>query len=243
MESTILGIRRSMLVLALAAGCACTTVPAESSMPEGWSLAYQQDFERDPGLDFVVSDPAAWRVGEEHGNHFLEQFAPSAYTPPYRSPLNVAVLTGPYLGDFVLEVDVQQTGREYAHRDACVLFGFQDPAHFLYAHLASSADDDAHHVQLVDAHDRVPVTQHRSFGVSWGEGEWHHVRVERSVALERVRVFFDGRSSPVLEARGEALQEGWIGLGTFDDSARFDNLRLWAPEHAFRSPKFFQPMP
>lgn len=241
MEVTNAGLQSSVLGLALAVCCACTTAPAEDSMPEGWSLVYQQDFERDPGLDFVVSDPAAWRVGEESGNHFLEQFAPSAYTPPYRSPLNLTVLTGPYLGDFVLEVDVQQTGREYAHRDACVLFGFQDPAHFLYAHLASSADDDAHHLQIVAAHDRVPVTKHRSFGVSWGEGEWHRVRVERNLAFERVRVFFDDLPSPVLEAR-DALQEGWIGLGTFDDSARFDNLRLWAPEHDFRSPTFFQPM-
>jgi hypothetical protein len=242
MESTIADLRRCLLGFALAACCACTSAPVEDAMPEGWSLVYQQDFERNPGLDFVVSDPAAWRVGEEDRNRFLEQFAPSAYSPPHRSPLNVAVLTGPYLGDFVLEVDVLQTGREYAHRDACVLFGFQDPAHFLYAHLASSADDDAHQVQIVAAHDRVPVTKHRSFGVSWGEGEWHRVRVERSLALERVRVFFDDRPSPVLEARGDALQEGWIGLGTFDDSARFDNLRLWAPEHAFRSPAFFQPM-
>jgi len=242
MESTNARLRRSVLGFAVAACCACTVVPPKDSMPEGWTLVYQQDFESHPGLDFVVSDPAAWRIGDERGNHFLEQFAQSAYTPPYRSPLNIAVLTGPYLGDFVLEVDVQQTGREYAHRDACILFGFQDPAHFLYAHLASSADDNAHQVQLVAAHDRVPVTQHRSFGVAWGEKVWHHVRVERSVEHERVRVFFDHQASPVLEARGEALQEGWIGLGTFDDSARFDNLRLWAPEHAFRSPGFFAPL-
>jgi hypothetical protein len=227
-------------ILTLALPGACTSSGAAPSAPQGWELVYRQDFERDPGLDFVVSDAAAWRVAEEDGNRFLEQFAASDYAPPHRSPLNLAVLAGPYVGDFVLEVDVQQTGREYAHRDACVLFGFQDPAHFAYAHLASQADEDAHHVQVVAASDRAPVTQHRSFGVTWGDGAWHRVRIERSLALERVRVWFDDRLSPVLEARAGALQPGWIGLGTFDDSARFDNLRLWAPDYSMPSPKFFE---
>lgn len=229
--------------LALALLGACSTPGGDdAAMPEGWSLVYRQDFERHPGLDFVVSDARAWRVGEDDGNRFLEQFRPSDYAPPHRSPLNVAVLAGPCVGDFVLEVDVQQTGREMPHRDACVFFGVQDPAHLLYAHLASRADDDAHHVQIVDGHDRVPVTLHRSFGVEWGSGTWHRVRMERSLTFERVRVWVDGRSSPVLEARVGAFAEGWVGLGTFDDSARFDNLRLWAPQYTLRSPDFFEPL-
>ena len=229
--------------LALALLGACSTPGADDEvMPEGWSLVYRQDFERDPGLDFVVSDARAWRVGEEDGNRFLEQFAQSSYAPPHRSPLNVAVLAGPCVGDFVLDVDVQQTGSELPHRDACVLFGVRDPAHYLYAHLASRADDDAHHVQIVDGHDRIPVTLHRSFGVDWNSAAWHRVRIERSLTWERVRVWVDGHPSPVLEARIGALEEGWIGIGTFDDSARFDNLRLWAPGYTMQSPEFFEPL-
>ena len=210
--------------------------------PEGWVEVYSQDFEQGPlGLDFVFSDPKAWRVGKEDGNRFLEQHAQSDYAPPHRSPLNISVLAGPWLGDFVLEVDVMQTGREYPHRDACIFFGVQDPAHLAYAHMSSQGDDAAHQIQLVAGADRAPVTRHRSFGVEWGEGVWHHVRIERSQKLEWVRVWFDGRRDPILEARA-ALQDGWIGLGTFDDSARFDNLRVWAPRLVVRSPGFFQPL-
>jgi hypothetical protein len=226
----------------LAALCACASSDEVPVAPEGWVEVYSQDFEGDRfGLDFVLSDPDAWRVGEEDDNRFLEQHAQSAYAPPHRSPLNVAVLAGPYLGDFVLEVDVMQTGREYDHRDACVFFAVQDPAHLAYAHLATAADENAHHVQLVAGGDRAPVTRRRSFGVDWGSGEWHRVRVEHSRSLERVRVYFDGGPDPVLVARA-ALSAGWIGLGTFDDSARFDNLVVYAPAYEVRSPAFFQPL-
>jgi len=234
---------RSLSGLALSALCACASSAEPPPAPEGWTLVYAQDFEgAELGLDFVCSDPAAWRIEEEDGNRFLEQHAASDYTPPHRSPLNVAVLAGPYLGDFVLEVDVMQTGREYPHRDACVLFGVQDPAHFAYAHLSSQADQAAHHVQLVAGADRAPLTLRRSFGLDWSEGIWHRVRIERSLTLERVSVWFDGGTSPVLEARRGAMQEGWIGLGTFDDSARFDNLRVYAPRYEVRSPAFFEPL-
>ena len=230
-------------LLALLALGACWSTEEPSPAPEGWRLVYSEDFESGSiGLDYVFSDPTAWRVGGKDGNRFLEQRSQSAYAPPYRSPLNIAVLAGPWLGDFVLELDVLQTGREYDHRDACILFGVQDPAHFNYAHLASRADDSAHQVQLVTGADRAPVTHRRNFGVDWGRGEWRHVRVERSLALSRLRVWFDYSPDPVLEAREGALGEGWIGLGTFDDSARFDNLVLWAPELEVRSPAFFAPL-
>ena len=222
--------RRAALALAALALVACASSEEGPPVPDGWVEVYDQDFEQGSiGLDFVFSDPSAWRVVEEDGNRFLEQHAQSDYAPPHRSPLNVAVLAGPYLGDFVLEVDVMQTGREYPHRDACVFFGVQDPAHVAYAHLASQGDDSA------------PVTRHRSFGVDWGQGVWHRVRIERSTVLEHVRVWFDDRADPVLQAR-VAMQEGWIGLGSFDDSARFDNLRVWAPDTVIRSPRFFQPL-
>jgi len=231
------------LGVALASLGACSSSEERGPAPPGWDLVYAQDFEGDElALDFVASDPSAWRIAEEDGNRFLEQYAQSEYAPPYRSPLNLAVLAGPYVGDFVLELDVMQTGREYAHRDACFFFGVQDPAHLCYAHLASQADENAHHIQLVAGADRAPVTLHRGFGVEWGDGVWHRVRLERSLALERLTVWLDDRPEPVLEARRGAMQEGWMGLGTFDDSARFDNLRLYAPSYEVRSPYFFSPL-
>ncbi len=172
----------------LAAACASGR-NGEPEAPPGFELVYAQDFE-DPraAQDFVASDPRAWRVAREGGNGFLELFAASRYQPPHRSPLAIAVLVGPVVGDFVLELDVQQTGREYDHRDLCFFFGVRDPAHYGYAHLATRADDTAHHVHLVEAADRRPVTSARTFGVDWGSARWRHVRLVREARSGRVRL-------------------------------------------------------
>jgi hypothetical protein len=115
----------------------------------------------------------------------------------------------------------QQTGREYPHRDLVLVFAYRDPAHFAYAHLASSADENAHHVMLVDGADRRPVSTGRTDGVAWGTG-WHRLELRRRG--EQVEVSFDG-GAPVLVGRVPAWR-GRVGIGSFDDTGRFRALRL-----------------
>lgn len=165
---------------------------------------------------FDCTDPAVFTVHDG----VLELTGPAAYDPPHRSPTALAIARGPDLGDFTLTVQAQQTGREYPHRDLVIVFGWRDPAHFVYAHLASRAEDTSHHVMLVDGADRRPVTTWRTDGVAWGEG-WHDLRVVRRGT--DVEVSFDGE--PVLRATAPAWR-GRIGVGSFDDTGRFRALAL-----------------
>ncbi len=123
-----------------------------AGIPAGYRLLYQQDFASADALrDFEFSDPAAWRwSGSAEGRPgALELFQQSQYAPRVRSPLNLALIAGHEFGDFVLEVDMVQTGREYGHRDMVVVFAAKDPANFYYAHIATKTDDHAHNVFLV----------------------------------------------------------------------------------------------
>lgn len=232
------------LALALAPGLgACASEPEDGlGIPDGWRLIYSQGFDGPRAEeDFAASDPSAWRVvrGDEG---YLELHAASASAPPQRSPASIALLVGPWLGDFILEVELMQTGRDYDHRDLCLFFGFHDAEHYYYAHLASKADDAAHQVFRVEGGDRRPVTTTRSFGVDWGRDVWHHARLERDLESGRVRLFLDRAPDPVLEARDQRLGEGWVGLGSFDDTGRFARLKLYAREYELRSPRFFAPL-
>jgi hypothetical protein len=205
-----------MRTVALAA---LVLVTACSSMP----LVATEDFATDASLQrFECTDAKAWRRVEVEGRGALDLHQQSAYVPPHRSPLNLALLRDVTVGDFELELDAWQTGREYPHRDLVFVFGHRDAAHFCYAHLASAADGSAHHLQLVDGADRTPRTVQRTQGVAWGSG-WKHVRIER--VGTRVRVWFDRAPEPVLEG---ALPPwpGRIGLGSFDDTGRFTRLVL-----------------
>lgn len=172
--------------------------------------------------EFVATDPAAWRINEGT----LELFGSSDYSPPHRSPRNIAFLRSREFGAFTLDLDIMQTGREYGHRDTCLFFGFQDPANFYYVHMASVADDHAHNVFVVDDAARTKIASRTTEGVDWGTGEWHHIRLERSVDPPSIRVFFDDMDEPIMEATDDRFLNGYIGVGSFDDTGRFDNVRV-----------------
>lgn len=177
-------------------------------------------------LLFDYTDPGVFRYTtvEEYAGA-MELFGSSSYLPPYRSPLALALLRDVDASWCDLTFAVRQTGREYPHRDLCFVFGYQDPAHFYYAHLASAADDAAHHVMMVNGADRAPITSRRSDGVRWGGAdEWHKVRLQWRGG--HVAVFFDDGAEPVLEADDDTFRHGRIGFGSFDDTGQLGGLSV-----------------
>lgn len=201
-----------------------------AAVPDGWGLVHEEHFDRPGALArFVMTDPKAWQWAADGQAFALELARQSRYEPPVRSPLNIALIGDRVFGDFVLEVDLVQTGKEYGHRDMCLFFGFQDPSHFYYAHLATRADDHAHNVFLVNGAPRVKIARETTAGVNWGLGIWHRVRLERRLADGTIQVFFDDLTKPVMVAIDRTFGAGWVGFGSFDDTGKIDNVRLWAP--------------
>lgn len=221
------------MMIALFSGIVATAPAQEaagaiSPAPEGYSLVFEDDFSK--GMDrWVPTDPKAWKIVEEEGNPVLAAVRPSNYEPPVRSPQTIAWIKGLDVGDFVIEVDAKQTGREYGHRDLCVFFGKQDDTHFYYVHLATAADEHANSIFLVNGAPRVSIAKERTQGTDWGSDVWHKVRIKRTVADGRIEVFFDNMDQPVMIAEDATFTCGTIGLGSFDDVGRFDNLRIWSP--------------
>lgn len=216
------------------------TPPSGLGLPEGHRLVYRQAFDRAPALgELLFSDSAAWRFAPGRAGEpgSLELVGGSGYSPLYRSPLNIALVRDLWLGDFVMEVEALQTGREYGHRDLCFFFGFENAARFYYVHLATTPDERAHNIFLVDGAARRPTAEVPRSGVDWGTGEWRQMRIERSLGEGSIRVFFDGRE--VLEATDRTVGWGRVGVGSFDDSGRFRNLQVWAPEVRAAEPSPF----
>jgi hypothetical protein len=212
---------------------------ADSPAPAG-KLLYQQDFEKPGALkDFVMTDPAAWKVATTKDKRALELTRQSQYKPPVRSPVNIALIAGRVFSDFVLEVDLVQTGREYGHRDMCLFFGVQNPTNFYYAHIATAADPNAHNIFVVTNAPRKNIAMETTKGVNWGLGVWHKVRLERDTKSGTIKVYFDDMSKPIMSAQDKSLREGYIGFGSFDDTGMIDNVRIWGPEVATKKTGFF----
>jgi hypothetical protein len=213
----------------------------KAAVPAGYELVYSQDFSDAAALnDFEFSDPAAWRFGKQDGRGALELHQQSKYRARVRSPFNIALIRNLELGDFVLEADLIQTGREYGHRDMCVFFAAKDPSNFYYVHMATAADPHAHNIFLVNDEPRVAIAQKTTEGVNWGLGIWHRVRIERTLEDGAIRVFFDDLSEPIMVAKDQHFDFGRVGFGSFDDTGMATNIRIWAPAKVPKRRGFFE---
>ncbi len=201
-----------------------------ADLPKGYKLLYEQNFSKsDAAKEFVMTDPQAWKISKDDKGSALELASQSKYRPAYRSPFNIALIKDKTFGDFVLEADVIQTGKEYGHRDMCFFFGFQNPEQFYYAHVASAADEHAHNIFIVNQKPRAKIAKTTTKGVNWGVDIWHHVRLERKLSDGIIKVFFDDMTLPIMVAEDKTFGEGLVGFGSFDDTGKVANVKIWGP--------------
>ncbi|MEZ4849119.1 MAG: hypothetical protein R3B93_10985 [Bacteroidia bacterium] len=235
-------MRQKILLLLLISVSLPFYVFAQSSIPDGYKLVYSQDFESPQAIrDFEMSDERAWRIGEGATGKTLELFGKSEYEARVRSPFNIALLKDVVVGDFVLEANLSQTGREYGHRDLCLFFGVNTPTNFYYVHIASVADNNANNIFLVNDEPRTNIATKTTKGTDWGKtNSWHTVRIERKVAEGTIKIYFDDMTTPIMETTDTHFDKGRIGLGSFDDTGQFDNLKIWAPTLAKKKVGFFR---
>lgn len=219
-----------MKTFVLIAAFLCAQVLSAADLPAGYKLLYEQKFDSEESLKgFQMTDTNAWKwvsTGDDHGGA-LELTQQSKYVPIVRSPVNIALIADKVFTDFVIEVEMLQTGREYGHRDMCIFYGFQSPTNFYYTHIATAADPNAHNTFIVDGAPRKNFASETTKGVNWGLNVWHKVRIERTVSDGLIKVYFDDMSKPIMIAQNDKFKSGAIGFGSFDDTGRIDNIRIW----------------
>jgi hypothetical protein len=228
-----MNLRAFILVLLFTSRAFAVPANEPEGIPAGYQLVYSQDFTSPAAMDdFIFTDPGAWKVSQGDGKSALELVKQSAYQPTVRSPVNIALIKDKVFGDFVLEVQCLQTGKEYGHRDMCVFYGFQSPSRFYYTHVATAADDHAHNCFIVNDAPRAKFARETTKGVNWGLGIWHKLRVERKASTGTVSVWFDDMNKPIMTGEEKTFGAGGIGFGSFDDTGKISNLRIWAKEKA-----------
>ncbi|MCA9175240.1 MAG: hypothetical protein KDB14_12215 [Planctomycetales bacterium] len=171
-------------------------------------------------------DPDHWKVVEKGGRTVFSHFEKQGkYKPPHRSPVNIAVRKGGDVTDFQLTAKVLSTHKDYGHRDACLVFGYQDPAHFYYVHFGKKTDDHANQIFIVDNAARIKISTKTTPGTPWDD-QWHTLRVTRDVTSGAIEVFFDDLESPVMTANNKRFLHGRVGMGSFDDTTDWDSIEL-----------------
>jgi hypothetical protein len=211
---------RSLCALLVALGALVDVAQAADELP----LVFREDFEN--GADnWQPLDAKSWEVRKKPEGQVYSLIRDSQYKPPYRSPVNVALLEDVTVSDFVLDARLQSTVPDYGHRSLVLVFGYQDPAHFYYVHFGKVTDDHANQIFIVNDAPRVKISTKTTPGTNWDDA-WHRVRIVRDVASGKIEVYFDDLKSPVMTAEDKTFTWGRIGIGAFDDLGNFDDLEL-----------------
>ncbi|WP_193212421.1 hypothetical protein [Luteolibacter marinus] len=208
----------------LAAEPPAVTIPA-CCTGSSRSANLEVDLFSDPAK-WIPADPAAWQWTGTGADAVLHLIAQSSTKPKFRSPLNLAWLSGREWKDFTLTAEVRLTKFDAGNNDLCIAFGRSDENRFYYAHLGEKADEPHHQIHLVDNADRRPITTYRTTGTPWQKGKWHRVKIVRNTATGDIGVWFDDMKRPVLTARDKTLEWGQIGLGSFDDLGEFRHVKI-----------------
>src|SRR5438093_3138716 len=188
-------------------------------------IVFQEDFEK--GADrWQPQDPAQWQIKKtENGQDYSQFKKETTFKPPHRSPTNVSLLKNVAFTEMEFTGRVRSTHPDYGHRDAVVVFGYQDPAHFYYVHLGKQADEHANQIFIVNGADRKKISLTSTSGTNWDDN-WHTVRIVRKPSDGTIGIYFDDMQKPVMTANDKTFDSGRIGIGTFDDTADWDDITL-----------------
>jgi len=213
-----------MTALVCAAGCNSNrqNAPDKNSSPE---IIYQEDFENSTLNHWFMTDTSAWALKTENENSFIALVQQSEYQPKYRSPHNISLVDTLLVNDFVLELKAQSTKEPYNHLDLCIFFGYQNPDNYYYVHLGAEADPNAHSIFFVNDSARTSIAEERTDKLDWGS-RWHDIKVVRECESGLIEVYFDNMETPIMKAHNTEFTKGKIGVGSFDDTGNFDDIRI-----------------
>jgi hypothetical protein len=197
----------------------------------GLSLLISSDFENGRADGWRPNDPGHWRVVNQDGSKVYALTA-AGEQGKVRAPTswsvaqNYDVTSFEFTGRLKCDVDPANV-----RRDLCVFFHFQDPTHFYYVHFSASSDDAHNIVGLVNGADRVKINLEPPgksvFRLT--DKNWHAFKVTCDEASGRIEAYLDDMDKPILTAVDRTLRHGLVGVGSFDDTGFFDDLKLRAP--------------
>jgi hypothetical protein len=171
------------------------------------------------GKRFLVPVASDWKASAETLDLVVKH---EPGTP--RRPSQFALLEDGPFTEFTLEVDVKRNGKSLL-----LVFAHQDEAHFNYAHI--SVDDPAKQkvhngVFHVFGGERVRISPLEGGPGLLPTTDWTPVKLVWSGKTGEVVCYANGKTSAALRAVDLSLKHGRVGLGSFNETGSFRNLRI-----------------
>ena len=178
------------------------------------------------GRNWTVPVKADWEIKNESGGEVLHMAHSRGPLPGPRRPIQFALVDMPPARDVTVELDIRPL-----QKSCIIVFAYQDPNHFDYAHLSidTAAKQPRHNgVFHVYQGERVRISSPEGPAAFAETGQWYHVVLTFSGESGEVKVSVDGKEIPALHAFDLSLKQGRIGLGSFDETGDFRNVKVTA---------------
>lgn len=173
-----------------------------------------------------MENQSKWGVFRAGSNFYL-QCSPADSAADL--PANIAVINNKIFGDFILEADVMPVADSLGISEVCLFLGLKDLSRYYYVQLANISDSAMSGIFLVKNNYRTRLTGDEEKTVAWNHNKWHKVRLIRNIVKRTIVIYLDNMVVPYILIKDYELVMGSVGLGSFIGSARFDNIKIWAP--------------
>ena len=176
------------------------------------------------GHHWSVRVAADWKVDQEAGMPVLRLLEHRGPLPGPRRPIQFALADMPDLSRVTLEADVMPLGSSLM-----LVFAYHDEAHFDYAHLSvdTGTKQPVHNgIFHVYGGERVRISSPLGPPAFPENKLWYRAKLIYDAQTGEVTVTVDGKPVPALHAVDVSLGAGRVGLGSFDETALFRNVRI-----------------
>ncbi len=172
------------------------------------------------GQKWTVQSAADWVVGEN-----LLQLKVSAEPPAGqpRRPTKYALLESKPYSKVTVDAEVKRNGRS-----VIIVYAWQDVAHYNYAHISvdTATSQNVHNgIFHIFGGERVRMSSLEGPG-SLPTQEWTPVKLVFDGETGKCYVEVNGKRNPSLEAADLSLRWGRVGLGSFDETGDFRNVKV-----------------
>jgi hypothetical protein len=177
------------------------------------------------GREWQVPVGTDWKVDRDNGTEVLRLIQSRGPLPGPRRPIQFALADVDYT-HVTVEADVKPLASSLV-----IVFAYRDAAHFDYAHLSTDTGtkQPVHNgIFHVYGGERVRISNERGPAAFAATGRWYHVQLTHDPESGTVGVIVDGQALPALKAVDFSLSGGKVGIGSFDETAEFKNVRITA---------------
>ena len=150
-----------------------------------------------------------------------------------RRPFEYAIVSkGPELSDVSINAEVRlDESVSVSNRDVVVIWNYQGPKRFYYAHFSQDNTIYPHNgIFVVDNADRRRIDDQWNGSVgappAVTDAEWHDVRVDYDAETGEIAVYVDGASEALMTATDTTFAGGRVGFGSFDNYGRARDVHV-----------------